>query len=190
MRRLILCTALMLQAMIASASESPIELSVTVKAPVAEVWKAWTTSEGIVGFFAPEARVQARPDGPFVIIMDPYAEPGLQGADDMRVLAVETERLLSFTWNAPPSLPEARQQRTVVVLRFAPDAEGTRLTLSHLGWGSGGEWPKARAYFERAWPNVLKQLQQRFETGKPHDWTAWREQLKLHHAAPAQPSKS
>jgi uncharacterized protein YndB with AHSA1/START domain len=190
MRRLIVCTALILQAMIASATESPIELSVTVKAPVAEVWKAWTTSEGIVSFFAPEARVQARPDGPFVIIMDPYAEPGLQGADDMRVLAVETERLLSFTWNAPPSLPEARQQRTVVVLRFAPDAEGTRLTLSHLGWGSGGEWPKARAYFERAWPNVLKQLQQRFETGRPQDWTVWREQLKLRHAAPAQSPKS
>jgi len=179
-----------MSAMTASASEPVIELSVAVKAPVAEVWKAWTTSEGIVSFFAPEARVQARPDGPFVIIIDPYAPPGLQGADDMRVLAVETERLLSFTWNAPPSLPEARQQRTVVVLRFTPDVEGTRLTLSHLGWGSGGEWPKARAYFERAWPNVLRQLQQRFETGKPQDWTAWREQLKLRHAAPSQSPKS
>lgn len=169
-------------AMTATARESAIELSVVVSAPVAEVWKAWTTSEGIVSFFAPEARVEARPDGAFAIIIDPYAAPGLQGADDMKVLAVEHEQLLSFTWNAPPSLPQARQQRTVVVLRFAPEAGGTRLTLSHLGWGSSGEWPKARAYFERAWPNVLKQLQQRFETGRTQDWTAWREQLKQMHA--------
>lgn len=49
--------------------------------------------------------------------------------------------------------------------RFAIEKQNTRLTLSQLGWGSSGEWPKVRAYFERAWPNVLKQLQQRFETG-------------------------
>jgi uncharacterized protein YndB with AHSA1/START domain len=183
MRRLFVFIVFSMTVITANATEPAIELSVAVKAPVAEVWKAWTTSEGIVSFFAPEARVEARPDGPFTIIIDPYAAPGQQGADDMKVLAVEHEQLLSFTWNAPPSLPQARQQRTVVVLRFAPQADGTRLTLSHLGWGSTGEWPKARAYFERAWPNVLKQLQQRFETGRPQDWTAWREQLKQMHAS-------
>lgn len=169
----------------AHAGEPGIELVVSVKAPLAEVWKAWTTSAGVVEFFAPEALVEARPGGAFSIIMDPYAPPGMKGADDMKVLAVEAQRLLSFTWNAPPSLPEARQQRTVVILRFAAEGEGTRLTLSHLGWGEGGEWPKARAYFERAWPKVLGNLQARFETGKPQDWTAWREQLRKHHEAAA-----
>lgn len=169
----------------AHASESGIELTVTVKAPLAEVWRAWTTSAGVVEFFAPEAQVEARPDGHYTIVMDPYAPPGMKGADDMKVLAVETERLFSFTWNAPPSLPEARRQRTVVILRFAAVAEGTRLTLTHLGWGEGGEWPKARAYFERAWPRVLANLQTRFETGKPFDWTPWREQLRKHHETAA-----
>ena len=93
--------------------------------------------------------------------------------------------VIAFTWNAPPHLPEARAQRTVVILRFAPEGEGTRLSLSHLGWGSGGEWPKARAYFEKAWPNVLKNLQTRFETGQPYDWSAWRAQLKQWHASEA-----
>ncbi|QDQ26231.1 SRPBCC domain-containing protein [Chitinimonas arctica] len=185
MRKLLPLGLVSLLAFPAHAAEQGIELAVTVKAPVAEVWKAWTTSQGISSFFAPEALVEARPDGAFHIIIDPYAPSGLQGADDMKVLAVEQERMLSFTWNAPPHLPQARQQRTVVVLRFAPQGETTQLTLSHLGWGSGGEWPKARAYFEKAWPNVLKQLQTRFETGKPQDWTAWREQLKQWHASEA-----
>ena len=44
------------------ASEPAIVLNVTVKAPVSAVWKAWTSSEGLVSFFAPEAEVDPRPD--------------------------------------------------------------------------------------------------------------------------------
>ncbi len=165
------------------AAEPAIALNVTVKAPVTAVWQAWTTPDGLTSFFAPEAEVQARPDGAFHLHMDPYAKPGLKGADTMQILAIEPEQLLSFTWNAPPHLPQARAQRTVVILRFTPTADNhTDLTLTHLGWGTTGEWPKARAYFEKAWPNVLKNLQTRFETGKPYDWTAWREKLKAFHA--------
>jgi hypothetical protein len=86
--------------------------------------------------------------------------------------------MLSFTWNAPPSLPEARQQRTVVVVRIHPVSEReTRVTLHHTGWGDGGEWDKAYAYYERAWGNVLGSLKKRFETG-PVDWTVWLEQMR------------
>lgn len=166
-----------------AAVEPAIALNVTVKAPVSAVWKSWTTADGLTSFFAPEAVVDPRPDGDFHIFMDPYGKPGMKGADTMQVLAIEPEQMLSFTWNAPPHLPQARAQRTVVILRFAPALDNqTELTLTHLGWGSTGEWPKARAYFEKAWPNVLKNLQTRFETGKPYDWTAWREQLKAFHA--------
>lgn len=173
----------LLVAVSAPAAEPAIALSVTVKAPVAAVWQAWTTADGLTSFFAPEAEVDPRPDGAFHIFMDPYGKPGMKGADTMQVLAVEPGQLLSFTWNAPPHLAQARAQRTVVILRFTPVADNqTELNLTHLGWGSTGEWPKARAYFEKAWPNVLKNLQTRFETGKPYDWTAWREQLKAFHA--------
>lgn len=181
----LLFSAALLASGLARAGEAAIELSVQVAAPPAAVWQAWTTSAGIESFFAPEAEVDARPDGAFHIHMDPYAQPGMKGADTMTVLAVEPEKLLSFTWNAPPHLPQARTQRTVVILRFAAEGEGTRLSLSHLGWGSTGEWPQARAYFDKAWPNVLKQLQIRFATGQPRDWTAWREQLKQWHASEA-----
>lgn len=86
--------------------------------------------------------------------------------------------MLSFTWNAPPHLPEARKQRTVVLARFEPQGEAaTLVTLHHLGWGDGGEWDKSFAYFSKSWPQVLAGLQQRFVKG-PTDWTAWMESLK------------
>jgi uncharacterized protein YndB with AHSA1/START domain len=151
---------------------------VVVKAPVAVVWKAWTTSDGIVSFFAPEAVVDARPDGAFHIHMNPYGTPGLKGADGMRVMGVQENRMLSFSWNAPPHLPEARKQRTFVIVRLEPvgDAE-TRVGLTHVGWGDGGQWDQAHAYFDRAWGNVLANLQKRFAEG-PVDWTQWRARLK------------
>jgi hypothetical protein len=73
----------------APAQEKAIRKEAVIAAPVAEVWKAWTTSEGIQGFFAPEAIVDPRPDGPFFIHFNPYAPAGEKGADDMRVLAVQ-----------------------------------------------------------------------------------------------------
>jgi uncharacterized protein YndB with AHSA1/START domain len=151
---------------------------VVVKAPVAAVWKAWTTSEGIVSFFAPEAVVEARPDGPFHIHMNPYGAPGLKGADDMRVMGVQENRMLSFSWNAPPHLAEARRQRTFVIVRLEPMGETeTRVRLTHTGWGDGGQWDQTHAYFDRAWGNVLANLQKRFAEG-PVDWTPWLERLK------------
>lgn len=160
------------------AAERAIEKEVVVTATPEQVWTAWTTREGITRFFAPDANIEARVDGAFEIYINPLAEPGLKGADGMRFLALQPPRMLSFTWNAPPSLPEVRRQRTVVVVRMHPVNEReTRVTLHHAGWGDGGEWDQAYAYFDRAWGNVLGNLKKSLETG-PIDWTAWIEQMR------------
>ena len=63
----------------------------------------------------------------------------MKGADDMRFMALQPKKMISFDWNAPPHLPEARAQRTFVVVRFEPlDEHSTRVTLHHTGWGDGG----------------------------------------------------
>ena len=167
----------------AHAVERALDKSVVVNATLDQAWQAWTTREGIVSFFAPDARVEARPGGPFEIYIDPGGAPGMKGADDTRVLAVQPKKLLSFEWNAPPHLPEARQQRTVVILRFEPVTDTTtRVRLHHVGWGDGGQWDQAYTYFDRAWGNVLANLQKRFDSG-PVDWTAWLQQLEAMRAA-------
>jgi uncharacterized protein YndB with AHSA1/START domain len=162
----------------AHGGERAIEKNVEVAASLDDAWAAWTTREGIVSFFAPDARVEARVGGPFEIYMDPGGAPGAKGADDMRFLALQPKRMLSFDWNAPPHLPEARAQRTVVIVRFEPLGDKlTRVSLHHTGWGDGGQWDQAYAYFDRAWGNVLTNLRQRFERG-PQDWKPWLEQLQ------------
>lgn len=171
----------------ASAAERSLDKEVIIKASLAQAWQSWTTREGITSFFAPDARIEARVGGAFQIYIDPGAEPGMRGADEMRFMALQPHRMLSFDWNAPPSLPEARAQRTFVILRFEPvDDQHTRVRLHHTGWGDGGEWDKAYAYFDRAWGRVLANLQQRWDSG-PIDWSDWLAQLAKSRAA--QPAK-
>jgi uncharacterized protein YndB with AHSA1/START domain len=169
-----------------AAPERMITEKITVNASVDDVWKAWTTSEGIKTFFAPDAIVEARVGGPFAIYIDPSAPSGMKGADDMVFLAVQDKRMLSFTWNAPPSLPEARKQRTVVVVRFVSRGDTlTDVTINHMGWGeptADGEWGKAYDYFAKSWPNVLKNLKKRFDSG-PVDWRPWLDYLQKQRTA-------
>ncbi len=162
----------------AAGAERSVDKDVVVEATLDEVWDAWTTRDGITSFFAPDARIEPRVGGAFHIYIDPTAEPGLKGADEMRFMALQPKKMISFDWNAPPSLPEVRPQRTFVVVRFqAVDARRTRVLLHHTGWGDGGQWDQAYAYFDRAWAHVLANLKQRFESG-PKDWTDWLRQLR------------
>ena len=172
----------------AHSAERSIDKEVVVAAPIETVWQTWTSRDGIRSFFAPDAEIDPRVGGAFHIHMDPLAGPGMKGADDMRFMALQRPTMLSFDWNAPPSLPEVRQQRTFVVVRLADvDGRSTRVTLHHTGWGDGGEWDKTFAYFDRAWGAVLGKLQASFTTG-PVDWSEWMAQLRQSHAAPAVPA--
>ena len=163
---------------VADAVERSLDKSVVVSATLDQTWDAWTTREGIISFFAPDAKVEPKVGGAFHVYMNPLAEPGMKGADDMRLMALQPKQMLSFDWNAPPHLPAARQQRTFVVVRFAPVTEReTRVSLHHTGWGEGGEWEKTFAYFDRAWDGVLTNLKKRFESG-PQDWTEWMNALR------------
>lgn len=176
--------ALMLFTTGALAVERAIDKEVIVDASVDQVWDAWTTRAGIISFFAPDAEIDARVDGAFHIFINPYGGPGMKGADTMRYLAIQPKTMLSFDWNAPPSLPATRGQRTFVILRFEPVGNQTRLTLHHTGWGSvdgadGQQWDATYKYFDKAWGTVLGNLQKRLAPGgKPTDWTEWLQQMK------------
>ena len=166
-----------------AAPERVVSKTVVVNATRDQTWDVWTTRAGITSFFAPDAKVEARVGGPFQIYMDPDAEPGAKGADDMRFMALQPKAMLSFDWNAPPHMPLVRAQRTFVVVRLEAVTDNTtRVTLTHTGWGEGAEWDQAYDYFDRSWGTVLDNLKRRFDTG-PRDWSVWLQQLKVMRAA-------
>lgn len=142
------------------ANERVVHKCVTVGAPVEDVWWAWTTDAGIRSWQVDDSRVELRVGGPYEWFFQTDAEHGVRGSEDCHVIGFQAPTMLTFTWNAPPSLAQARAQRTVVLLRLRPDDadEGTRVEVTQLGWGDGGEWDEAYDYFDAAWGRVLDRL--------------------------------
>jgi uncharacterized protein YndB with AHSA1/START domain len=150
------------------AAARTIEKEITVAAPVADVWNAWTTREGVTSFFGPDAKLELRAGGPYEIIFDVNEKN--QGCTGCTVIAFEPMQRLSFTWNAPPHLRNVRRQFSRVTVAFTSvDAGTTRVRMVHDDWGVGEEWDQAYAYFQQAWPAVLGNLQYRFAKG-PVQW--------------------
>lgn len=143
---------------------------VIVSGALNEVWKAWATEEGAKSFFAPDCKIELEPGGAYEMYFALDYPLGLRGGEGCTVMAIETMKMLAFTWNAPPSLPAVRGQYTHVVIRFDEVSEGTRVSLVHDGWGTSSEWDQAFTYFELAWLRVvLPRLNYRFKHG-PIDW--------------------
>jgi uncharacterized protein YndB with AHSA1/START domain len=156
----------------AAAAERRLRKQVTVAAPLAEVWKVWTTTEGVKTFFGPEAKVEAVVGGPFEIYFAPSQPEGLRGSEGCKVHSVVPMKLLAFTWNAPPTIPAIRNSgvHTVVYVELDDAGAGnTRVTMTHVGWGAGEDWDKTYQYFDRAWDAVLGNLRYRFAVG-PVEW--------------------
>ena len=130
----------------------PVIVEREIAAPPRAVYEAWTNAV----FLGVDRRVQPRIGGPFEIYFldGPDRERGAEGC---RILAMEPDRLLVFTWNSPPGFP-TRGQHTQVVVTLNPTPSGTLVRLAHTGHGEGPEWDANREYFAQAWPRVLQSL--------------------------------
>jgi uncharacterized protein YndB with AHSA1/START domain len=140
-----------------------------VNAPVAQVWRVWTTSEGAEEFFAEKANIKLAIGGPYEIQFDPRDDRS--GTKGLKVLSYSPEEMISFQWNAPTQFPHVRNGGTWIVVEMRPKEKNrTLVTISHLGWKDGPEWDAAFAHFEQGWGELMKRLQQRFDEG-PVDWS-------------------
>ncbi|MEQ9617488.1 MAG: SRPBCC domain-containing protein [Phycisphaerales bacterium] len=162
-------SALVLASTLSATAEKPevdmsreIRVQRVVPASIGEVWASWTTGEGFEAFTGAKAEIEPVPGGSYFIRWVPEAEQGSQGSEGCEVLAAHHEKMLSFSWNAPPQFPNVREERTTVSIYF--DAEGpdrTRVTLYHHGYPSEGyseEWDNTYEYFAKAWPTVVEWL--------------------------------
>lgn len=135
---------------------------VTVDVGLEQVWGKWTSPAGLKTFFGVDNTIDLRPGGPYEIYFLMENPPGTRGGEGNQVLSFLPQEMLSFTWNAPPSIPEIRNHshRTWVVVTFKEIVPlKTEVTLKHVGWLDGEKWDETIAYFENAWDIVLKALQ-------------------------------
>jgi uncharacterized protein YndB with AHSA1/START domain len=151
-------------------SEKQLVKTVHVAASPDEVWRAWTTVEGIRTFFSPDARVELRPGGLYEVYFDPEVPEGMRGSEGCRVLSFVPSKMLSFSWGAPPRFPRSRRENAQwVVVFFEGSGNRTLVSLVELGWKDDEEGRAVFQYFDRAWTTVLARLAHSFSSG-PVDW--------------------
>jgi pimeloyl-ACP methyl ester carboxylesterase/uncharacterized protein YndB with AHSA1/START domain len=145
-----------------------VRVEASVDAPVAEVWRLWTTSQGAEEFFAQQANIQLAIGGPYEIQFDPKDETS--GTKGLKILSYAPGEMISFQWNAPTQYPEVRNGGTWVVVQFHPEGPArTRVTITHLGWKHGEQWDEAYDHFVQGWSELMKRLERRCTEG-PIDW--------------------
>lgn len=152
-------------------TESTLEKAILVEATPEEIWSAWTTVKGVRTFFAPDARMELRLHGAYEMLFDPGEPEGLKGSEGCMILSYAPNRMLSFSWNAPPQFEKSRKEMAQwVVLLFDPvDDHRTVVRLLEFGWKESDEGEQVYKYFDRAWSVVLARLAYSFTNG-PIDW--------------------
>ena len=134
-----------------------IERKIDIDAPISSAWRLWTTSDGVTNFMGRTANIDLRIAGSYEIEFLADAPKGSRGSESCKVLAFVPERMLAFTWNAPPNFGALRFQHTWVVLEFEKlSASSTRLHFVHAGFGTGDKWADVHGYFDKAWDRVLE----------------------------------
>jgi uncharacterized protein YndB with AHSA1/START domain len=143
--------------------DKTLEIEVTVPAPVAEVWRAFTTQEGLRTWLAPDVSVALRPGGDWLVHF-----PGSTGGGTIVSFIPEHELVIAAL--APDKFPTVRAQRTHAVFEFKQRGNGTAVRLTQTGWRSGPEWDAAYEYLVAGNAELLAALHRRFVHG-PIDWS-------------------
>jgi uncharacterized protein YndB with AHSA1/START domain len=136
-----------------------------VNAPVAEVWKVWTTSEGYHLLGVALADVDFRIGG---LIRSRYSPDGTLGDEQTiqnRILAYEPMRMIAIRIDRPPaSFPFKEAWKSVwTVVTLTPLADGrTQVRGAMMGFGSDPESLAMRRFFERGNGDTIKVLADHF----------------------------
>ncbi|HVG58951.1 MAG TPA: SRPBCC domain-containing protein [Hyalangium sp.] len=91
----------------------------------AKVWRALTDPVLLAEWLLPVVGLKLEPGAAFMLKTQPY--PGWDGTVNCRILEIEEQRKLSYTWNVP-------FLETVVTFTLTPTASGTRLSIVQSGF--------------------------------------------------------
>ena len=135
---------------------------IEVAASAAQAYALWTDSAAWMTLMGPDSRADINLEigGRYEWLFD-----GKIGSNGCQVLSYIPDRMVSFTWNAPPGQATRERRTWVVVETEALTPNSTRLRLTHLGFGQGAAWDETYAYFDQAWGRVLSMMKAGLEAG-------------------------
>jgi uncharacterized protein YndB with AHSA1/START domain len=138
-------------------------IEIEVPAPLPAVWQAFSTSEGLSTWLGPNATVDLRPGGDWLV----HFPGGSTGGGTVIRFVPQKELVVSAL--APDSFPTVRATHTRADFTFEADGASTIVRLTQTGWQQGPEWDRAYEYLVAGNAQLMAMLHRRFLTG-PIDW--------------------
>ena len=141
----------------APAVTAPIEIEMTVAAPVADAFRVFTT--GIDEWWPVEMHSIGE-ERVAEVVLEPRAGGRIferwddgEERDWAQILEWDEPNHLVLSWSPNPGRPTP----TEVDVTFSPEGAGTRVRLEHRGWERlGEEAEEARTSYKTGWPPVLE----------------------------------
>jgi len=135
---------------------------IEIAAPAHKAYALWTDAAAWTALMGADSRAffELEIGGRYEWLFD-----GKIGSNGCQVLSYIPDRMVSFTWNAPPGQATRERRTWVVVETEALTPATTRLRLTHLGFGQGAAWDETFAYFDNAWGRVLPMMKAALEAG-------------------------
>lgn len=134
-----------------AASGRTLEKELVVRATLEDVWRVFTSADGVRAWAGGPARIELRVGGPFEVYCRPDAPPGQRGMEGTRILSYVPLEMLSYTGSPEP---------TWVVWRFADLGDSrVRIRFTGLGWGEGPEWEREYVQFDAGMDLVLRRVE-------------------------------
>ena len=141
-----------------------IQMSAWLPASPADVYRAIATVDGWKSWAAPSAFGAVKLHGELETSYDAAAKAGDPANIKQEFLTVVPDRLVVFrTIQTPPGFPHADLfKQTVTSFHLAPETGGTRLVLTHQGFGSGPGFDQLHGFFADGDRQTLEALQKLF----------------------------
>jgi len=150
-------------------NDKAITNEVTIKAPLNLVWYAWTISERVAEWFAPETVVEAKEGGAYELYFIPGNKTGMN-TKGCKIIKLVDQKELRFTWRGPDqfeSLMNNENELTTVNISFeSVTKDSTRVIVEHTGFKGDDNWKEAIDWHQMAWAGVLSSLKSALEKGE------------------------
>ncbi|MFT4414771.1 SRPBCC family protein [Fredinandcohnia humi] len=142
---------------------------VTINSSLDLVWYAWTISERVSEWFAPQVVVDPVVGGAFELYFIPGNTDGMN-TKGCKITKLEDKKTLHFTWKGPDDFNEVmnhEDELTTVQVAFEKvDEDTTKVSIEHVGFKGDASWDEAYNWHQMAWSGVLGSLKSALEKGE------------------------
>lgn len=135
-----------------------IRQSITINAPAATIFKAFTDAGELIRWFPTEAESNPQPGGKFKYFFDNPTNPEQTHTYEGTYIEILPDQRIAYPWNMAPDKPI-----TTVEINLGQADEGTLVSLDHRGWPIASEANEVFQRHDQGWQFFLENLKKVLE---------------------------